>query len=289
MSQEDAVRLEWRDGAAWLRIDRPEKHNAMTQAMWLRLGALAGTALAAAPVALVVAGVPGAFASGADIAEFATVKATASAARASFEAVDAACRLLFEAPVPTIAAIDGHALGAGLELAAACDLRLATRAARFGIPSARLGVTIGHGHVRRLVWAVGPSRALEMLLTARTLDASAALGAGLVHELAEDWDGLLAAASATCRRLGGLSPQSLRWAKAAVHRVLADPALAGIEDDAGLAIRAFDSAEFREGARAFLERRAPRFREPPPGGPAAPDAGPVGGAGPRAKDGGVAP
>jgi enoyl-CoA hydratase len=266
LNLEEAIRLEWREGAAWLRIDRPDKRGAMSHEMWLRLQALAREALEASPVAIVVAGVPGQFASGADIAEFASVKATEGAARASFEAVDGACRALFEAPVPTIAAVDGYALGGGLELLAACDLRIATRSARFGLPSARLGVTIGHGHVRRLVWAVGPSRALAMLLTARSLDATEALACGLVHELADDWQALMAAATATCRRLAGLSPQSLRWSKEAVHRVLADPALAGLEDDAGQAIRAFASDEFREGARAFLERRPPRFRDlAPPG------------------------
>ena len=234
----------------------------MTQAMWIRFQELVEEAVAMDPAAIVVTGVPGHFASGADITEFAVTKGDARAARASFAAVDDVCRRLTEAPVPTVAAVDGYALGAGLELLAACDLRLGTSTARFGIPAARLGITIGHGHIRRLIWAVGPSRALEMLLTARFFTAEEARSTGLLHTVAADWDELQGRTAELCERLYGLSPQSLRYAKAAVHRILADPALESVEDDAGMAIEAFGTDEFREGARAFLERRSPRFRPP---------------------------
>lgn len=255
------VRAERRGPAVVITIDRPEARNALTDAMWedlRRQVEAAGNADGVRAIVLRGAG-DQAFASGADIKEFETTRATPEQARESFRRVMAAVDAIEAVPLPVIAMIHGYALGAGCSLACACDFRIAADTARLGIPSGRLGITVGHRHIRRLVHLVGPSRARELLMTARVVNAQEALDMGLVDYVVpaaelEDFTMDLAARIARC------APLSVAWAKAAVRRCLEDPSLASVGDDAEAATRCYGTEDFREGVRAFLERRDPVFR-----------------------------
>lgn len=238
------------DGAiATLTVARPRLRNAFTSAMWVRLRDQVRQLGATPDVrVLVLRGEGRTFTSGSDIGEFARLGPDGS--EASFRLMEAAITAVEALPFATIASIGGLALGAGLELALACDLRIATTDARFGMPIARLGITVTPRFAARLVQAVGPARARDLLLTGRLLAAGEALAAGLVHYLVEPAE-LEAATWDLARRVAAQSPAAVRAAKRSIAAVL--PAV----DDGDA--RAVDPVEFREGVAAFLERRPPRF------------------------------
>lgn len=242
-----------------IEIARPEKRNAITLAMWNEIALALADLGAQAIRAVVIAGVPGHFASGADISEFDTTKATPQASRQSFRAVDDVCQALYASSVPVVAAIDGYAIGAGLELALACDIRLATASSHLGITAAKLGITIGQGHIRRLVAVAGAAHALDLLTSARLVSAEEAYHMGLITEVVPD-GALPERVEAWVERYSRRAPLSLAWAKAAVHRVLEDPDLSSVQDDAEESIRCFQTEDFHEAVRAFHERRTPEFQ-----------------------------
>lgn len=251
---------ERRGPVGWITINRPEKRNAVTVEMWRDLVTQVRRFAEADVSALVITGAGGrAFASGADISEFGTTKSDPEAAYASFLAVDDACRELASLPIPVIAAIDGYAVGAGLELAVACDLRLGTQQARLGITSAKMGITIGQGHIRRLIAAVGPAWALDLLLTSRLVPAQEARQIGLLHRIVVDGDALAAEAQSLAELFVERAPQALAWSKRTIHAIMdGAPALAPAQD-AAAAIQCFQTDDFREAAAAFREKRPPRF------------------------------
>ncbi len=253
------IRAEIVKRVAYLTIDRPESHNAVTLDMWEEMARSLATLLARDPAVLVVSGVPGHFAAGADIKEFHATRSTREASRRSFLAVDSLCRSLTEAPVPVIAAIEGYAIGAGLELSCACDIRLASADSRLGITASKLGITVGREHIRRLIGVVGAAHALDLLTTGRLVTAAEAYHMGLVTEVVspgklperlKDW----------VDRYGQRAPLSLAWAKQAVYGILADPHLDWVRDDAEESIDCFETENFREAVRAFQEHRPPKFR-----------------------------
>lgn len=160
---------------------------------------------------------------------------------------------------PVIAAIHGVAAGAGLGVALACDLRIAADNARFGLPVARLGFLITYPQMQRFVQMFGASVVSDLLLTARLLDAPQALAAGLcsqVHPLATIDDAVLHLAQTMTR----LSPLTQRWHKAMLQTVLHKPDLSQLTDaEIAVVDGMFDSADYAEGVRAFVEKRSPRF------------------------------
>ncbi|WP_226574500.1 enoyl-CoA hydratase-related protein [Acuticoccus sediminis] len=165
---------------------------------------------------------------------------------------------LAASPLPTIAAIRGYCLGGGLMTALNCDLRVAGADAQFGVPAARLGIAYGYDGLKRLVETVGPSRTRRLLYVGDRIDAATALAWGLVDEM-HGPDALWGAAMALARRIAGNAPLSVKASKATIAEVLADPAtrdLARIEE---LSLACRESADFREGRRAFLEKRPPVF------------------------------
>lgn len=255
----EAIRLEQRGPVAWIYIDRPHKRNAMTVAMWRRLGEVLDSLRRPQVGAVVITGAGGNFAAGADILEFDESKRTPAAARASFLAVDEVCHAIGGIGLPVIAAIDGYAVGAGLELAVACDMRLATAAARLGITGAKLGITVGYRHIQRLMAVVGAARALDLLMTARLVEAPEAERLGLVQEIVPDGAALAQRAQELGELLASRAPLSIAWAKQAVRRLLRDPDLATVGDEVDEAIRCFETDDFREAAAAFREHRSPRF------------------------------
>jgi enoyl-CoA hydratase len=162
-------------------------------------------------------------------------------------------RALHDAPFPTIAAVDGAALGAGTQLAIACDLRVATPNARFGIPAAKLGLMVDHWTVRRLALFAGHGPARAMLLAAEVLDGGAAAAIGLTQRLGD-----LDAALAWADEIATLAPLTIQGHKLALNRLEAELAEDPIVSEAFT--RAWSSADLREGIAAFRERRPPQFR-----------------------------
>ncbi|MCS6933292.1 MAG: enoyl-CoA hydratase [Acetobacteraceae bacterium] len=242
-------------GVALTRIDRAGARNAFTFAMYEDLAAAARRIGADPSVrAWVIAGREGeAFASGTDIAQF---RGFGAEDGARYEALlERAIAAVESVEKPVLAAISGPCTGGGAVLAAVCDLRVGAADARIGIPIARtLGNCVSAANAARLAAVVGLSRAMELLLSARLLDAEEALAAGFLTTLvARD---ATAEALAQAARIAGFAPLTLAACKAALRRVEREGRAAR---DADLIARCYGSADFAEGVAAFLERRPPRW------------------------------
>lgn len=249
-----------RDGAvATLVFNRPERRNAITIEMWQALPGIIRDVEADRAVRVLILRGAGdaAFASGADISEFERVRADAASARAYSMSVGEAERALEGYPRPTIAMIHGACVGGGLAVALACDLRWASRSARLGITAARLGIVYGLEATRRLADAVGPSRAADLLFSGRLINGADALQMGLVNRVCAA-DRLEGDTRAYAQALARQAPLSQEGAKQML-RHLRGGASAGT-DPARFTERAYESADYREGVRAFLEKRSPTFR-----------------------------
>ena len=250
-----AVRIE--DGIARIGIHRPDKRNALATRHWAALEA-AFHQVAQSPVhLLVLSGVPGAFSAGADIEELGRLLAEPAAFAANNAQVQRTQLTLQRLPQTTIALIDGVCVGGGLGLALACDLRLSSDRSRFAITPAKLGLIYSPDDTRRLVNAVGMARARQLLLTGRLLDAPTALQWGLLNEVVApgELDALLASHVEALRATSG---QARRGIKQVLGHLGGDTSITA--DDAEAVFQAaFASEDFVEGARAFLDRRAPRF------------------------------
>ena len=241
------IRLDWREpgGArvAVVTLDRHERRNALDTDACRALADTLRSAVDDGARAVVLTGAGGNFCAGADLS---TVRDEGFAV-----ALRAVLTALQELPVVFIAAVEGAALGAGTQLAVACDLRVARPAARFGIPAARLGLMVDHWTVQRLALLVGHGPARAMLLAADEVDGDAALRLGLVQRLGDLDDAVEWGAT-----IAGLAPLSVAGHKLALNRL--EPALAD-DDVAAAHRRAWSSADLAEGMAAFRERRPPRF------------------------------
>ncbi len=255
MDQHLALAIEGR--VAILTIDRPARRNAMSFAMWSALPGLMAQVTAAPDVrALIIRGTEH-FSAGADISEFATLRAGADGARRYSAAVHAGERAIAGLEIPTIAAISGFCIGGGCEIALACDIRIAAEDARFGITPAKLGIVYNLTSTKQLVDAVGPAWAKQILFTGDILDAPTALYIGLVNELTPTVE-LPERARELAERMASRARVSVRGAKQIVDRITdgrhaEDDAVQALYDEAVL------SAEYAEGVAAFLEKRQPNF------------------------------
>ena len=240
------------DGAiAHLIIDRPEKRNAFSNAMWAALPGLVADAMVRTEtrVLMLEAAVPGVFCAGADIGEL------ARPADGDVGLVRAAQLSLANAPKPVIAVIEGDCIGGGCGLALACDIRVAGPAARFGLPPARLGLVYSLHDTKLLVDLVGPGQAKRMLFGAEPIDAAEAHRIGLVEMLAAETRD---AARQLATTIAGNSAHSVAGSKRIIQRILDGQA----DDDlATLAMfaQAFAGPDFAEGVAAFGARRRPSF------------------------------
>jgi enoyl-CoA hydratase/carnithine racemase len=245
-------------GVVTIRLDRPDKHNAISFAMWTAFGRLMPVLAADDDVEVVVLrGTDGGpFSAGADISEFTTLRAEPAGARRYSEAVAAGEQALVDFPKPTIALIEGFAIGGGTQLAVACDLRVCEPGSRFGVTPAKLGIVYALGSTARLVETVGPAWARWILLTGDLLDADQALRIGLVHEVVAD---VAERAYALARTLTARAQVSLVGGKQLIERAARGERE---EDDAVHALyeESWTSAEYAEGVSAFLAKRAPEFR-----------------------------
>jgi len=241
-----------------LVLNRPEKRNALTRAMWQSIPAQLNNAAAQPGLrVLIVRGEGGAFAAGADIGEFEDVYATKESADAFSDEVAVALNALADFPLPTIARIEGACIGAGCGIALACDLRYCAPNAKFGITPAKLGLLYPLNDTRRLVDAVGLAVARDMLFSARHLEAEEAVTTGLVNACYTSGD-LPAKTLAMAKLIAARSAGSLRGLKSILDLIAAGIS-ADTKETRAQFRAAFDSDDFAEGYRAFLEKRPPDF------------------------------
>lgn len=260
MSQ--AILLTKDRGIATITINRPAQRNAVTYEMWKHFAALMVQLKADPEVRVVIIRGAGteAFSAGADIAEFEEQRKNSSLAKQYHVAVEEALEAIAHVPRPTIAMVAGYCVGGGLELATATDLRIAGDNSRFGIPTAKLGIVVGYHEMSRLVRLVGSGRTMDILLTARLVEADEALRIGLVSRLVPVAE-LERYTEQVATEIAGYAPLSHRWHKEILETVLRNPSLDGLTpEEAKLTFACFDTEDFQEGRLAFLEKRKPQFR-----------------------------
>jgi enoyl-CoA hydratase len=235
-----------------ITIDNPARRNAMDLAMYAAVPGAIASLLADDALRVVVLRGAGdaAFGAGSDISEFRAERTGARAER--YNATEAAAaRAIEEIPVPVVALIHGACMGGGVGLALCADLRYAADDARFAVTPARLGVGYPPESMGRLVAAIGAPRAMELVFTARVIDAVEAHRIGLVNDVVPKAE-LDARIDALAAGIAALAPLSLRAAKAAARAPASDEASTA-------ARRCYDSADYLEGIDAHLSKRAPRF------------------------------
>ena len=248
------VELERRGPAAWVTFNRPEAHNAMTFAMYESLYEACEAADADDDVRVLVLRGAGekAFVAGTDIRQFADFDETGEDALAYEATIDRIVGRLETVGKPTIALVDGFAMGSGLALSATCDLRVCTPAAKFGLPIARtVGNCLSMENYARLAALLGPARVKDIIFTARTIEAEEALAIGLATELVEP-ERAEARVEELCELLASHAPVTLRVTKEALRRIRAATTPEG--DD--LVREAYGSEGFRRNVAAFLARSA---------------------------------
>src|SRR5215210_3516358 len=253
----DYVQVERDDNVAVLTIDRQEKLNALDRQVVEEIGQTLLELEAEGPRAIVVTGAgERAFIAGADIGAM-SVMAPLEAKRFS-EIGHAAMALLDRSPVPTIAAVNGYALGGGCEVALACDIRVAAENATFGFPEVSLGILPGMGGTQRLPRLVGPALAKELIFTGRRIDAGEAREIGLVNRVVPQGEALNAAREIAAG-IAANGPLAVRHAKSATNRALDVDLVSGLEYEADQFALLFATEDAREGMGAFAERRKPEF------------------------------
>jgi enoyl-CoA hydratase/carnithine racemase len=246
------------DGAtATVTLNRPQARNALTFAMYDRLAEVCSELRPDGPVrALILTGAGDkAFAAGTDISQFRAFRSEDDAL-AYEKRIETVLTAIETCAVPTIAAISGACTGGGAGIAAACDLRIATRSLRFGFPIARtLGNCLSLENYARLAALIGAGRVMDVILTARLVEAEEARTIGLVSEIVEDHPALMRRARELAALLAGHAPLTMRATKEALHRVRQ-----GRRDGSDLIALCYTSEDFREGLEAFLAKRPPVWK-----------------------------
>ncbi|CDS49533.1 Enoyl-CoA hydratase [Polaromonas sp. CG9_12] len=256
MSQ-GTVHLSIEEGVASVTFDRPQARNAMTWAMYERLSQIGEQLQADLSVRVVTfRGAGGeAFVAGTDIEQF-TAFSSGDDGVAYEQQIDQCIRKLETLPMPTVAVIEGWAIGGGLAIATACDFRIATPASRFGVPIARtLGNCLSVANLARLGAVFGLPRVKRMLMLAETLAADEALDCGFLLQISEAGE-MDAALAALCERLDGLAPVTQGVTKEGLRRLVSQ----NLPADEDLIRRCYGSEDFREGVAAFVGKRRPVWR-----------------------------
>ncbi len=256
-----AVRTE-KDGAlGFLVFDHPARRNAISAEMWRQIPAAVETLEKDDDVRVVILRGEGdtAFVSGADISEFEQRRSGGSDAAEYDRAGGEAYRALSGIDKPTLAMIHGFCVGGGVAVALCADLRFASDEARFAIPAAKLGLGYGAGLLEPLLRLVGSARALEILYTARRYRADEALEMGLVNAIAPKVV-LESVVRETADRIAANAPLTLRGVKIAARELGRDVALRDRARMEAATLACYESDDYREGVRAFLEKRKPLFK-----------------------------
>jgi enoyl-CoA hydratase/carnithine racemase len=253
-----AIRIDRGEQLATVWIDNPQRHNAITQAMWIELGdAFQALSQDAQLRCIVIRGAgDAAFGSGADISEFAAIRATAEQARRFSEHTHRAMHAGRDCPMPVLAAIRGVCVGGALEMAAFCDLRIASDDSRFGVPIARLGAVLAYPEMEGLVRLAGPSGALEVVLEGRIFGAAEALSKGIVNRVVPVARFDAEIEEATQRICAG-APLSARWHKRFVAKLRKGEPLTPADIEEGYAC--YETEDYRIGFTTFLDKRVPEF------------------------------
>jgi enoyl-CoA hydratase/carnithine racemase len=246
------------DDIGVVSLNRPNVRNAVKLSMWRELaGVFSDLAHDDAIRAVVLTGSGADFCVGADVTEFDRIRENREQSAAYEVAVDACSAAIASIPKPVVAAISGYCLGGGCHLALACDFRFADQTAKLGIPSARLSIVYGVKSVQRLLATVGIANAKRMLYSGERYDAARACAMGLVDEICDD---PVAASLAFAGTLAHNAPLSIAGAKFMLNGLSLGEGALDVTAAQRLIDRAADSDDFREGRRAFIEKRAPRFR-----------------------------
>lgn len=254
----EEIRIERRDGIAHVILNRPSVKNAVTLAMWRELTAIFSRFADDLDVrGVVLKGAGKDFSVGADISEFAEIRDDRRQSAAYEVAVDRCSGAIAALGKPIVAAISGYCLGGGCHLALACDFRFADRTVMLGIPAAKLSIVYGVNSVQRLLALTGVSNAKRILYSADRYPAEQAVSMGLIDELHED-AGL--AAEKFLQRLAANAPLSIAGAKYMLNGLSTGPGALDVAAAQRLIDEASDSEDFKEGRRAFAEKRPPRFR-----------------------------
>lgn len=253
-----SVELITREEFAVLTLNRPEALNALSFAVVRRIGEVIDEVAKMKVRALIITGAgEKAFCVGADIKEFR--HRTMAAQKAGTELGQSTFAKLDTLPIASIAVINGYAFGGGLELALACTFRLATRNAKMGQPEIKLGTIPGYGGTQRLPRVIGEARALDLVMTGRTVGAEEAERIGLVNRLVDG--NPVEAGMAFAREFSGYSLPVLQLARDAVKRALDLPLHEGLKVECDLSTLSFQTKDADEGAAAFEEKRKPTFRD----------------------------
>jgi enoyl-CoA hydratase/carnithine racemase len=254
----DGITLSIDASLARLKLNRPQRRNAVSFAMWRALPRFCAEIEAAEEaLAVIVEGAGDHFSAGADIGEFESVYGDASVVGDYLSAIQDGLNALIRLDRPTLAVVRGNAIGGGLAIALCCDLRFCAAGAHLAATPAKLGLLYGFAETRRLVEAVGPSRAKDILFSGRRVAVEEALAIGLIDRLVPR-EALDEAATAYALELARLSQFSIRGSKAAVEAVAG-----GLAKETPafrrLIQRAAAERDWVEGAKAFAEKRSPCF------------------------------
>ncbi|TPQ31808.1 enoyl-CoA hydratase [Bradyrhizobium guangdongense] len=249
------------DGVGTVTFNNPDKRNAMSLEMWEGFGqALTSLRDDDAVRVVVLRGAGGkAFVSGADISQFEKTRHNAEASEEYSRRSEAQRALLANYPKPTIACIQGFCLGGGMQVAMLTDIRIASASSQFGIPAAKLGIAYGYDGLRHLVSLVGPSWARLLMYTGMRIDAAEALRIGLVERVIPD-DELWGAVMEIAHTISENAPLAIKAAKITIAQVLKDESQRDMAAIKAIGAACMDSADFREGRQAFMEKRKPQFK-----------------------------
>ncbi|MEY5003364.1 MAG: hypothetical protein RL678_1173 [Pseudomonadota bacterium] len=253
----DLIQLAVSGSVAIVTINRSDKRNAMSLAMWSAIPSIFARLNADPTVRVVVlTGAGGNFSAGADIAEFGQVRATRAQATDYELQVDACCDAIMHSHKPTIAVVDGFCMGGGCHLAMSCDFRFAGEDAKFAIPAARLSVVYGTSGTKKLLALVGLSEAKRILYSGAQFDAAHGRGSGFVDDVAAQ---PMTSALAFAKTLASNAPLSISGAKGMLNALaMGDGALDPVQAEQWIDAAA-DSEDYREGRLAFVEKRKPVF------------------------------
>jgi enoyl-CoA hydratase/carnithine racemase len=255
-----AVLLETAGPVAWVTLSHPGKLNAMSCAMWRELRAVfEGIQQGSATRCVIVRGEAGHFCAGGDISEYAGFRFDEASLRDFHENdVWGGLQAMLDCDVPIVAQIEGNCMGAGLEIASCCDIRIASDAARFGAPIAKLGFPMAPREAALVLRAVGELSARQMLLSAAVLDAAEMKQRGFLNQLVPVGE-VGSAAQACARRTSQLAPLAARLNKQAFRALAPVIHAQAATELIATAYRYAASAEHREGVMAFIEKRPPQF------------------------------
>ncbi|MCK1709681.1 MULTISPECIES: enoyl-CoA hydratase [unclassified Bradyrhizobium] len=248
-------------GVGVITFNNPDKRNAMSLEMWEGFGAALTSLRDDAAVRVVILRGAGgkAFVSGADISQFERTRHNAAASEEYAKRSAAQRALLADYPKPTIASIQGFCLGGGMQVAMFADIRIAAHASQFGIPAAKLGIAYGYDGLRHLVSLVGPSWARLLMYTGMRIDSAEAVRIGLVERVVPD-DQLWGETMAIAQGISENAPLAIKAAKLTIAEVLKDAGQRDMDAIKAIGNACMDSADFREGRQAFMEKRKPQFQ-----------------------------